>query len=179
MFRHRIAIAAACGLVAATAASAAEMPTRKAGLWNLKMTFEGRNMPLQSIQHCVDAATDKLMNADFGGMMKGTCSRQDIKTAGNTITVDSVCNFGEGTTTSHATITGSFDSAYTVRVTSTSQGGPAIPGMAPGQPANMTVEARWLGPCKAGQKPGDIIMINGFKMNVLNMPTGRGAPPRR
>jgi hypothetical protein len=30
----------------------------------------------------------------------------------------------------------------------------------------MTVEAKWLGVCKPGQKPGDIVMSNGFKMNI-------------
>jgi hypothetical protein len=179
MTYHRIAIVVACGLAIASAASAAEMPQRKAGLWDLKMTFESRGVPPQSMQQCVDAATDKLMSSNFGGMTKEACSQQDIKTAGGTIMVDSVCKFGEATTISHATITGSFDSAYTVRVTSTRKGGPAIPGMTPGQPVNMTIEAKWLGACKAGQKPGDIIMANGFKMNVLNMPTGRASPQGR
>jgi len=51
-----------------TTASAAEMPTRKAGLWEMKMTFEGRSLPPQAMQHCVDAKTDRLMNSQFGGM---------------------------------------------------------------------------------------------------------------
>ena len=33
----------------------------------------------------------------------------------------------------------------------------------------MTMEARWTGPCTAGQKPGDIIMGNGMKMNVRDL----------
>jgi hypothetical protein len=36
--------------------------------------------------------------------------------------------------------------------------------------------ARWLGPCAADQKPGDMIMPNGTKMNILNMPKARGQP---
>ncbi|MBN8937069.1 MAG: DUF3617 family protein [Rhizobiales bacterium] len=175
---HRQLAIAVCGFVIATAASATEMPMRKAGLWDLKMNFDSRGVPPQSIQQCVDAATDKLMNSNFGGMSKGSCSTHDVKTAGSTITVDSVCKFGEATTTSHAVVTGSFDRAYTVRVTSTRKGGPAIPGMTPGQAVNMTIEAKYLGPCKAGQKPGDMIMANGFKMNVLNMRSAHGTPPR-
>jgi hypothetical protein len=53
--------------VAATLALALDMPTRKAGLWELKMNFEGRNIPPQTMKHCIDAATDKLMNMNFGG----------------------------------------------------------------------------------------------------------------
>ena len=85
---------------------------------------------------------------------------------------DSVCNFGAGTTTSHGVVAGDFNSAYTVKINSKREGGPAIPNM-PAE-TNMTVEAKWLGACKADQKPGDIIMANGMKMNVSDMQ--KGAP---
>ncbi len=176
MLRH-LALAA-CGLICASAASAAELPARKPGLWDLKMVFEGRNLPPQAMQHCVDAATDKLMNSNFGGMTRDACAKQDMKVAGDTITIDSVCKFGAATTTSRAVITGRFDQAYTVKVTSTQEGGTPMPGVTPGQATHMTIEAKWLGPCKAGQKPGDIMMANGMKLNVLDMPTP-GRPPQR
>jgi hypothetical protein len=174
----RIAVAAVSLVVASSSASATELPTRKAGLWDLKMAFEGRNLPAQTMQHCVDAQTDKLMNSNFGGMSKDACSKQDVKQAGGTITIDSVCKFGAATTTSHAVVTGSFDSAYTVKVTSTREGGPQAPGARPGQASTMSIEAKWLGPCKPGQKPGDIVTANGRTMNVLDMqkmrlPAGR------
>jgi hypothetical protein len=174
---HRIVLAA-CGVLIASSAAATELPTRKAGLWDLKMAFEGRNLPAQTMQHCVDAQTDKLMNSNFGGMSKDACSKQDVKQSGGTITIDSVCKFGAATTTSHAVVTGSFDSAYTVKVTSTREGGPQAPGARPGQASTMSIEAKWLGPCKPGQKPGDIVMANGRTMNVLDMqkmrlPAGR------
>ena len=175
---HRRLAFATFGLLSVGAASAAELPMRKAGLWDLKMTFEGGAMPPQTMQQCVDAATDKLMNSGSGGMSRETCTKKDVKTSGNTITMDSVCQSGGTTTTSHAVITGSFDQAYTVRVTSTRQGGPPTPGTTPGQATNMAIEAKWLGPCKAGQKPGDMMMANGFKMNVLEMQRmGPGGPP--
>jgi hypothetical protein len=42
----------------------------------------------------------------------------------------------------------------------------------------MAIEAKWLGACKADQKPGDIIMANGMKMNVTDMQRGgAGGPP--
>jgi hypothetical protein len=33
----------------------------------------------------------------------------------------------------------------------------------------MTMDAKWLGPCAADQKPGDFIMSNGMKINVPEM----------
>jgi hypothetical protein len=162
-------------LVTATPAVALDMPARKPGLWELKMEFVGRKIPAQAMKQCVDAASDKLMNSNFGGSAQEACSKQDVVKSGDTMTVDSVCKFSEATTTTHAVVTGSFDSAYTVDVTSTREGGPRMPGMAAGGASHMAIAAKWLGACEAGQKPGDIVMANGMKMNVLDMPR----PPQR
>lgn len=172
--RRRILLVLALSLSAAPA-TALDMPTRKAGLWEIKMSFKGQNLPAQVMKQCVDAATDKLMNANFGNGAQGAaCSKQDMQKSGNTITVDSVCTFGGATTTSHAVVTGSFDSAYTVDVTSKREGGPPMPGMPP--ESKMTIAAKWVGPCGKGQRPGDVIMANGMTMNVLDMRKAAGAP---
>jgi hypothetical protein len=156
-------------------ALALDLPTRKAGLWELKMVFEGRNLPDQVMKQCVDAATDKLMNANFGGSNEQACSKQDVTKSGGTFTIDSVCTFGGAVSTSHAVITGSFDSAYTMDVAIKREG--ASPGgqRASGE-SHMKIEAKWRGACAAGQKPGDVIMSNGMSMNVLDMQRMRGAP---
>lgn len=166
---------AALLLPLASPAVALDMPPRKAGLWELKMNVAGQATP-QPIQHCIDAATDKQMNTMGAGMRADQCSKQDVQRSGNTITIDSVCNFGMGTTTSRAVVTGSLDSAYTVNVKSKREGGPAVPGM-PAE-TTMTIEAKWMGPCKADQKPGDMIIGNGMKMNINDMSKGGmpGAP---
>ena len=46
----------------------------------------------------------------------------------------------------------------------------------PGGQSVVTLKAKWLGPRAADQKPGDVIMPNGMKMNILNMPKGGGQP---
>lgn len=176
----RLLLVVVAALAAATAASALDLPTRKAGLWELTMTFEGRSLPPQVMKQCVDAASDKLMNLDFAGSNGMACSKQDMTRNGGTIVIDSVCKFGETTTTSHAVVTGSFDSAYAVRVSSTRQGGPPLPGIAPGAETHMGIAAKWLSPCAAGQKPGDVIMANGMKMNVFDIQKMRkqAVPPK-
>ena len=63
--------------------------------------------------------------------------------------------------TSHSDITGDFNSAYTVKSTAHSDKGAG--GV---HDVTSTIEAKWLGPCKPDQKPGDIVMPGGFKMNV-------------
>ena len=165
----RSAAVIATTLIFAAPALAQEMPTRKAGLWEMKMMSEGGGMPPQTMKQCIDAATDKAMQSQFGGGAQGTCSKQDIKKAGATTTIDSVCTVGGATTTSHIVVNGSFDSGYTMKIASTTGGG-----RAPGE-TRMTIEAKHLGACQAGQKPGDIVMANGMKMNVLDMQK-MGAP---
>lgn len=169
---------AACSLIWTGCALAAELPQRKAGLWEQTMTFEGRKLPPRTMQLCVDAKTDKLLNSKFDGTSGDSCSKRDVKVSGDTITMDSVCNFGAGTTTSHAVVTGSFERAYTMRIESKREGSRPTAGTTPGQATHMTVEAKWLGPCKADQKPGDVTMANGMKMNVLDAPARPGLPAR-
>jgi Protein of unknown function (DUF3617) len=175
--RRQLAVAA-FALLFAVPASALDMPMRKAGLWELKMDFEGRNLPGQVIKQCTDASSDKLMTSNFGGPAQEACSKRDVNKSGDTITIDSVCKFGDATTTSHAVVSGDFNSGYTVDVTSTRQGGRPLPGMAPGAETHMKIAAKWLGPCGAGQRPGDMIMGNGFKMNILDLQKMGGMPKR-
>jgi len=119
MHRHLSLIALA--VVCATPAAALDLPARKPGLWEIKMTMEGRNIAMPSSQHCIDAETDKLMNA-IGNARQEMCSKRDVQKVGSTIVVDSVCKVGEATTTSHAVVSGDFNSAYTVKVNSSARG---------------------------------------------------------
>jgi Protein of unknown function (DUF3617) len=175
--RYRLALPlvlfAGC-LIVSGPARALELPQRKAGLWELKMSFEGRNLPGQVMRQCIDAATDKLMNSNFGGSPQQSCSEQTVSPSPGGFAVDSVCKFGGATTTSHAVVTGDFGSDYTMQVTSTRRGGPHVPGVADGT-SHMTIAAKWLGPCRAGERPGDIMMGNGMKMNILDLRKMGGA----
>ena len=92
-----------------------------------------------------------------------------MQKVGSTIVIDSVCQVGGTTTTSHAVISGDFNSGYTVKVTSRRSGGPAVPGMPADGTSNMTIEAKWLSACLADQKPGDMMMAGGRKVNIRDM----------
>ncbi|MGE3871295.1 MAG: DUF3617 domain-containing protein [Pseudorhodoplanes sp.] len=166
---RRDLICAAVAILAATPAAALDLPARKAGLWEIKTVMDGGNHPAQVAQHCIDAETDKLMNSIGGDMRKEACSRQDVQKVGPTYVIDSVCKFGPMTSTSHGVVTGDFNSAYTVKLTSKREGGPNIPGMPAGGTSTMTIEAKWLGACAAGQKPGDMILAGGRKVNIRDM----------
>lgn len=139
---------------------AADLPARKAGLWEIKTTIDGRNPPTQIIKQCIDAATDQMTLSIAGPFSPAVCPKREVKSSGDSVTVDSTCTIGKTTATAHATITGNFDSAYTMTVKSEGPG-------RPGSPMTMTIAGNRLGDCTPEQKPGDIIFSNGKTVNIL------------
>jgi hypothetical protein len=150
-------------------AAADELPTRKPGLWEIKVQIDGRNLPINSIHQCTDVSTDKLMIASFGSNAMQACPQKDISHSGDTITIDSVCKINGSTATTHAVISGDFNAAYTVKVTSKHAGGRPLPHMAADGETQITMAAKWVGACGKGQRPGDLIMPGGIKINVKDM----------
>jgi Protein of unknown function (DUF3617) len=155
---ERFGAAFVVAFIYAVPAMAAELPPRKAGLWEMTTTSNGRTMP---IKQCLDAATDQAMQENAGLTPERSCSKRDVQKSGDTTTVDSVCTIAGKTLTHHMVITGSFDSGYTMTMTSQGDGIPAA--------RTMTIAAKWVGPCAADQKPGDMIMPNGTKINLVDM----------
>lgn len=156
-------------VICATPAPAAELPARKPGLWEVKMSIEGRNAPPQVIRQCIDAATDQMMQSSAGPYSAAACPKRDVQRAANSITIKSSCTIDGKPATAEAIITGSFDSAYSMTVTSESEG-------VAGSKMVMTLEGTWLGPCGAEQKPGDMIFSNGRSVNILEMQKRSPAP---
>ncbi len=176
MTRQLLSFVSMLGLLAllpGTGALAVELPVRKAGLWEMKMVRTGSSVPDMTMQHCTDATTDKQMSTSFSPG-KETCAKQDIQKTAAGYVSDTVCSVAGMTITSHAEITGDFNSAYTVKSTSHSEGGPANIT----RDSTTTVEAKWVGACKADQKPGDIVMPGGMKMNILELDKLKAMMPK-
>jgi len=161
-------------LLPALDARAVEMPLRKAGLWEMKMVRSGSPLPDMTMQHCTDETTDKEMSSALSPMSKEVCSKRDIQQTATGYVTDSECSVAGMSITSHAEISGDFNSAYTVKTTAHSDHGPAgLP-----RDTTMTVEAKWLGACKPDQKPGDIVMPGGFKLNIKDADKLKGLVPK-
>lgn len=153
------------GLAAASLAGgalAADMPKRKSGLWEINMKMDGAPS-MGSMQQCIDQNTDNLMQQKARDH-KQDCSVMDIKPSGNKVAIHSVCKLEGSTATTDGVFEGAFDSSY--KGTMKTRFSPPYHGMSE---SNMTQEARWLGPCKPGQKPGDVIMPNMGGMNINEM----------
>ena len=146
----------------AGAASAADMPKRKPGLWEITMQMDG--MPnMGAIQQCIDQRTDNLLQQQ-AGKQKPDCSVMDVKPSGNKVTIHTVCKIEGSTATTDGVFEGAFDSNY--KGTMKTRFTPPLQGMSE---SNTNQQARWLGPCKAGQKPGDVIVPNMGGFNVNDM----------
>lgn len=166
--RRVVPVLALCA-AASSSAVAQDIPTRRAGLWEVTINHDGNNMPPQVMQQCTDAETDKLLNAFGGDLSADMCSRQEVKKVGATLVINATCQIGPMKSTSQSVVTGDFNSNYTVKVTSKLDGAPAAAkGMAAGS-STTTIQARWIGACKAGQRPGDIVMPNGQTMNIREL----------
>jgi hypothetical protein len=164
-----MAAAGLCAGLCAGPAFAIDYPARKPGLWEMQTgDGAGSKASPQTIQQCIDAATDKMLREMGQGMGKDMCAKQDMRMEGGKMVIDSVCKIGQTTATSQAVMTGDFSTGY--RLESKSTYSPPLMGRAG---ATTIVEARWVGPCKPDQKPGDMVM-NGMKMNVHDMIGGRG-----
>jgi hypothetical protein len=178
MTRRLLAFGLALPLMAlwpASDAVAVELPVRKAGLWEMKVKRVGSPVPDMTMQHCTDETTDKEMSAAATPVGKDACSKQDIQKTATGYVSDSVCGVAGMSITSHAEITGDFNSAYAVKSTSHSERGPAgVP-----RDSATTIEAKWLGACKPDQKAGDIMMPGGMKMNIKDMEKLKAMIPKQ
>lgn len=143
-------------------ALATDTPKRKTGLWEINMQMNGAP-GMGAIQQCIDQSTDNLMQ-QHEKKAKSDCSVMDIKHHGNKVTVHSVCKLGDTTATSDAVFIGSFETAYKGDINTSYN-----PPMYGKSESKVNIAAKWLSPCKPGQKPGDVIMPNMKGININEM----------
>lgn len=161
---------AACG--AALAAGTVELPSRKSGHWEIRMSTDmPAGVPETVVDLCVDAATDRQMMEQGLSLTSEMCPQREMKREGDRIVIDAVCNIGPVKTTSRTVISGDFQSAYTMKITGDIGGLPAGAGGNAGeQKTSMTQHARWMSAsCPDGLKPGDIKMPGGIRINMKDM----------
>ena len=164
----RLLIVAMIAMLSGTMFAAADdVPARKPGLWEVKTSI-GSSAQSLTMKVCIDAATDQLMQPIAGPFSAQVCPKRSIQRADGTITIDSTCSVAGKTATARAVVTGSFDSSYTMTVTAQ---GAALP-----TNVSMTVDAKWLGACAEGQKPGDMMMGNGMTVNLLDLQKNATSP---
>ncbi|RPI42776.1 MAG: DUF3617 family protein [Betaproteobacteria bacterium] len=155
--------------LASADAGAQDAPRRKPGLWQQTVTMSGPGAPPQLMSICTDEKTDNLMANRAGSDQK--CTQQSVRRQGNAFVVDAVCKDGKTTIHTHGTFTGDFTSRYSGELRSTFE--PPMHGM---KEMTQKIDARWVGPCKPGQKPGDVMVEGVGRLNIQEM---MGADPQK
>lgn len=141
-------------LAPAVAGAAEEPPRRKPGLWEIHSELNGKPSPVGAIQNCIDEKTDSLLK-EGARDAQPLCEQTSWAKEGDAYAVKSVCKIGKSVATMQGKFTGAFDSNYRGEMHTSYE--PPMHGMSK---SDMTLTAKWLGPCKQGQKPGDIVMPN-------------------
>ena len=166
-----LALLALGGLVALPAV-AQDAPKLRAGQWEVVRKSDRANDAGMRMTMCMDDAMQREMWTMGMGAVRGMCSKSDIRFTAGRGSVDLVCNVGGSTMRSKAAITFNGDTAYRTDIDTTYD--PPSNGIAH---ARTLVESRWLGACKAGQQPGDMVLPNGTTINMRN--ALGGAQPAR
>ncbi len=155
--------------LAAAPAGASDYPARKPGLWELTTKDDLGGAP-QVAQHCVDAASDQALQQLGKGMAQQMCADVKASREGDKYIIESTCAMSpKNKMHNRSVLSGNFQSAY--REDTETRFDPPMMGI---KSTRSRMEARWLGACKPGQKPGDVILDNGMKINLSAL--AKGAP---
>ena len=104
-------------IASVVAAASFDVPKRKSGLWEIKVSSDkAQGMP--GMQQCIDGKTDDLMANEMPGGEKLSCSKTEVRKEGDRIVSESVCKLNGSTAKTRAVWPGS-DSAYKANVKST------------------------------------------------------------
>jgi len=167
------AILFAFAIAMAAPATAQDYPKMKAGQWDTTTTTSRNpNAPATKTTVCTDDATQKQMMDVGKGMQREMCSKSEFRREGGSYIGDSVCQFGESKMTSHSVMTVQGDSSYKTVVNTKYD--PPLMGM---KDSTTTIDAKYAGPCRDGLQPGDVVLPNGQKMNMKNLPSRPAGPP--
>jgi hypothetical protein len=136
---------------------------RKSGLWELKRTSTVTREQPRIYQMCVDEASDNALSPLADGVPGEVCDVSNLKRGTGKLSLDATCKIRQTAVVAKtsAVISGKFDSAYKVESKTT-----FTPELRGHPESTAVLEAKWTGPCKAGQRPGDVVGPSGAKFNV-------------
>lgn len=150
-------------------AAAQDFPKLKPGLWEMTRSTDHAGDHPDTTTMCLDATVQKEMFDMGAGAMKGMCSKHDFRLSGGRGTGDFVCDMGGSKMHSKSVMLMNGDTGYRTQIHTTYD--PPFMGMTQ---IDTVVTARRVGPCKPGQRPGDMTMANGRTVNIRDVLKGNG-----
>ena len=145
------------------------MPRRKPGLWSHTVATGGAT---QAMKVCLDSDTDAKMSIWGQATSKDMCAKNAVSPIAGGWRFESECDLGgaAGKSTTWGTVRGDLSSSYVVEASSTTTG--ASMAQANGT-HDMTLTARWEGPCPASMNGGDVQLPGGMTINMETLAAGR------
>jgi len=156
-----VVVTTVAALSVATGTWAAEPPVLKAGLWEVVRSSAQEFGQKHVTTMCLDDSVQAEMR-EFGmGVAKTLCTQNERSFDGTRMTTSSVCKMGPSTITSKTVMTFKGNTSYHAEGSASFD-----PPMANVRESTMSIDARWTGPCKPGQQPGDMTLDNGQTLNI-------------
>jgi hypothetical protein len=146
-----LAVSIIAGLLfVAKAASGAEVPQPKPGLWEMHTKLSDNRIGEHSAiaKLCMDAiamAKSKQMGDDYN---KKNCSKNETRQEGGQWVTDLVCKLGDSSMIGHEVASFTSDNAYHTENTISYD-----PPFAGRSRKSIVIDAKWLGTCKSGTMP--------------------------
>jgi hypothetical protein len=163
------------GLAALAVGSAAlagtATPERRAGWWEMQVTTSGAlPSPAHQVVHiCTDPSIDHLQSP-FGIHGGGACPPPQVERTSAGWSIASSCVVGGMTVATSGYAAGDLNSRYHVDLV-TRMTPPPKPQM---DELHIGIDARWLGPCPKGKKPGDVDVAMSTNIAPQGAPAGGG-----
>lgn len=151
------------------AAEDADLPLRKAGLWEVHTSIdEGQGARNQRLTMCIGEQMERDSVRASTMENRSGCSKYEIKKSSDETTVDAFCVYDERQVTNHTEMRGDFKTAFSVKVVSTTAG--KAPRAQGGQPVNVhrtiVQEGKYLGESCGELKAGEATTTDGHKVIV-------------
>ena len=152
---------ALCG--PAFAAPPPDIPALRPGLWVATPVVASRAQP-ETTRFCLDKKTQRQVLDQLAFAMPRMCSRNQYSMRGGRFVTDSACTLGASTIEGKTETTFFRDTAYRTEVV-----GRVGPTGRVAETQRTVIDARHVGPCPAGMKPGDVVLPNGLTLNLVQL----------
>ena len=154
----------AAGARPPSAAPPVTAPQPRAGLWEVTPEIAGMQ---GKVKTCVDARSQGEAAVLGQNLDQPNCTKRDWSRIPNGVAFAFDCDNDGARVTSKGTVTGDFNTAYRMEADATmTRDGQT-------QSIKQVIDARYLGACPAGMKPGDSqITINGRTLTMPGAPAG-------
>lgn len=143
-------------------APSGQFPARKAGQWETAYEpIPGQSTPPGSVACLTPAVEDKT-----GGLLASagvSCKVSSLRSMATGFDYVLICDIGGGKTTTRGTLVGDLNSQFTQTDTAEASF------MGQRTVTKSKAISKWVGECRPGLEPGDVILDSGQRYNLLTM----------